>query len=301
MRMAVAADWVRPERGAPSLARFMLWLTLRFGLPVGQSLLPFITAYFLATGGAARSASRGYLGRALGRRPTAIEIARHFHRFASTTLDRVFLLAGREDGYRIDLGGLDAIEAALAHGRGCILLGAHLGSFEVLRAIGRQSPRPVRVLMYRGNAGGPTRLLEQLDPGFAASVIDIGTPGAMLRVSESLRAGELVGMLGDRAPHGEKTLPVRFLGAEAAFPTGPLLVAAMLQAPVVLFHGVRTGRRRYVVRFEPFAETVTVQRGRREADLRGWVQLYADRLEALCRRYPFDWFNFHDVWAGPGA
>ncbi|MGI4746516.1 MAG: acyl-CoA synthetase [Janthinobacterium lividum] len=300
MSQAIVSGWMRPERGGSSLCRLMLWVTLRFGWPVGQALLPLITAYFLATGSDARAASRTYLGRVLGRRPNLIDVARHFHSFASTTLDRVFLLSDRSDRYRITIEGEEVLARALALGRGCILLGAHVGSFEVLRSIGRHSPMTVKVLMFRGNAGAATYLLEQLDPEFLNSVIEIGTPHAMLQVSESLARGELVGMLGDRAPHGEKTIPVEFLGAPALLPAGPLLVAAMLHAPVVLFHGVRTGPRRYLVGFEPFADEIVLPRGRRDAALQGWIQLYAGRIEALCRAYPFSWFNFHDVWAsGP--
>lgn len=295
----MTAGWVRPERGASAPARLALWVALRLGWQAGRVLLLPVTGYFLLTGRQARRASRDYLVRVLGRRPGWRDLARHFHAFAAVTLDRVWLLAGRVEGFDVRVRGLEALRRAEAGGRGCILLGAHLGSFEVLRSVARDSPTRLRPLMYRRNAGAPTRLLEALDADLAADVIDIGAPDAMLRVGEALARGEMVGMLADRAPRGERCLPVPFLGGTAAFPAGPLLVAAVLDAPVILFHGVRTGPRSYEVGFEAFADRVVLRRDRREADLRAWLERYAAWLEALCRAAPFNWFNFYPFWDLP--
>jgi predicted LPLAT superfamily acyltransferase len=108
--------------------------------------------------------------------------------------------------------------------------------------------------------------------------------------------GEIVGILADRAPRQHKTVTVPFLGEPADFPAGPLILAAALGTPVVLFFGIRTGNRRYEVHFEQFADRVTVDRSRRAEDLATWVRRYAARLETYARRYPFNWFNFYDFW-----
>jgi predicted LPLAT superfamily acyltransferase len=91
-------------------------------------------------------------------------------------------------------------------------------------------------------------------------------------------------------------LAVPFLGAPAAFPTGPLRLAAALGAPVVLCFGIRTGPRRYTVYFEHFADRVALDQGDRAAQTAIWLQRYTSRLEHYCRRYPFNWFNFYDFW-----
>ena len=57
-----------------------------------NALLPFITVYFLLRRGAERRDSLAYLSRILGRRASWWDAARHIHCFASTILDRVFLL-----------------------------------------------------------------------------------------------------------------------------------------------------------------------------------------------------------------
>jgi len=284
------------ERGSPVLLRVMIWLTLHLGSTVAEVLLVPITAWFFASSPRARMASRDFLARALDRPATTGDVFRHLHNFSRAILDRVFLLSNRLDDFDINLTGLNHLTAMLEKGGGCVLLGSHLGSFELLRALGRHAPVRVKALMFRRNSGGPTRILEALDPAMRDSIIEIGTPRAMLEVRESLARGEIVGILGDRVPGERKFVETCFLGSRAAFPAGPIILAAVLGAPVVLFYGLRTGSRRYEVRFEPFAERITLPRPERMEVLRGWVERYANRLEAMCRLHPFNWFNFYPFW-----
>jgi predicted LPLAT superfamily acyltransferase len=303
--VTAAAEWAeRPERGGRLVVNALLWLVLGLGARAGGWVVLPLSLWFVATSGAARVASRDYLTRVLGRPARLRDVARHFYTFGSAILDRVFLLAGRTAGFSVATEGLDLVAAIVAHGRGCVLMGAHLGSFEVLRSLAAQAPAPVWALMYRGNAGALTDALERLNPGLRQSVIEIGEAAGMLRVSECIARGEIVGILADRIPSvGEpghrvdnRQIAVPFLGSKALFPAGPFVLAAVLGAPVVLFHGVRTGPQRYAVRFEPFADRVVLRRTDRTRDLRAVVGRYAAALERACRAHPFNWFNFFAFW-----
>ncbi|MDE2582516.1 MAG: hypothetical protein KGL52_12855, partial [Rhodospirillales bacterium] len=190
----------RAERGSARLTRLMIWLVLHLGWRTGRALLYPIALYYLLAAKGPRGASARFLRRALGRPVRLRDLYRHVFAFAAMLLDRVFFLTGRTEDFTLSVHGLAHLEAAIAAGRGAVLLGGHLGSFEALRAFGRQSPVPVRMLMYRANRGAFTAAIERLDPGFARSVIEIGTPESMLRVSEAIGRGELVGILADRAP-----------------------------------------------------------------------------------------------------
>jgi predicted LPLAT superfamily acyltransferase len=279
-------SWERQaERGGAGAMRLMLWIMLRLGFRAGRILVWPIALYYTATSPAARRASRDMLRRATGRPAGLIDALRHIATFAEVIYERVFLLAGRFDGFEIDLHGLDLLKSVLAE-----------GSFEVLRMVARHAPVRVRPLMYRANAGMATRLLEALDPALAAAIIDIGRPESMLAVRDALAAGEMVGMLADRAAGGGKRVCVEFLGAPARFPAGPFIALAGLGAPALLFYAIRTGSRRYEVRFARFADRIVLPRAGRAEALCGWVGTYADRLAAECRRHPYNWFNFYPFW-----
>ena len=284
------------ERGGAWITRAALFLALHGGRVAAPLLVWPATAWFLLTSAAARGASRDYLRRVLGRDARLIDVARHFHSFGSAVLDRVMLLAGRHDRFQIRMQGIDEVLAVLGQGRGCILLGAHLGSFEVLRAVARHAPVPVWALMYRRNQGALTRLLDRLAPGIHDHVLEIGDTASMIRARECVERGEIVGILADRAPSGHRMAPVPFLGQMASFPSGPFVLANTLAAPVVLFHAVRTGPGRYSVEFRPFLDRVVLRRASRAADLHDVMARYAAALGTVCRAYPYQWFNFFPFW-----
>jgi predicted LPLAT superfamily acyltransferase len=294
----MSAVWLEQrERGTLLAIKTAARLVLGLGHAVGRLLLYPICAYFLAFSRHARTASREYLGRVLGRPAKLSDIARHYLTFAKTLQDRVYFLAGRTGEFTVEQHGAEIVEGVLAKGKGCVLLGAHLGSFEVLRVIGSLELKlPVNVLLYPDNAAKVEALTAELCPGLQDRVIPLGRPETLLRVRECLERGEIVGILGDRALKSDKMVRCDFLGAPASFPQGPLLLAAILKAPVVLFFGLYLGGRRYAIHFEAFAHDLAVGRRDRSSQLRPLIARYASRVEHYCRLAPYNWFNFYDFW-----
>jgi predicted LPLAT superfamily acyltransferase len=304
MIAAAKAPWLaHREWGSRSATRLMSWLALRCGRQLARLLLYPICAYFLLFSPHARATSRHYLACALGRRARLIDLWCHYFAFAATVLDRVYFIEGRFDRFEIEFRRSERFEKTLAKGRGCLLLGAHLGSFELLRAIGGAHRLSVNVVMYEDNAANITEVLnDQLDPAVRRRVIVPGEMDTVLRISECLARGEAVAMLGDRlAGSSDKTVICRFFGRDAVFPQGPLLLALRLGVPVYLFAGLYQGGKRYVVHLEPFCEEPQANRAERAAWIREWTQRYADRIEHFCRLAPYNWFNFYHFWSEPPA
>lgn len=294
-----AQDWTAaPERGTDFALRLMLWVLRRLGWRAGHLLLTPIAAYFLLSAPRPRHHARTYLRRALGRTPRAADLYRLWFAFSSTILDRVFLTSGRTEGYRFEIEGLEDLKAVLAEGKGCLLLGAHMGSFEALRAVADAgSPVELAVLMHETNARRAQSLANAFGgPDHAAAVIPLGTPDAMLRAHEVLDRGGMVGLLADRRPHGERVADVPFLGPPAPLPLGPHFLSGMLGRPVMLAFGLWVAPRHYRIRFEPFADAEPPGRANRSAAAAERARRYAARLEEMCRAYPYNWFNFFDFW-----
>jgi predicted LPLAT superfamily acyltransferase len=289
-------EWVEQrERGSVLAMRLLIWLMLTLGRPIARTLLYPICAYFVVFSRRARHASADYLRRVLGRDGS---VFRHYHTFAATILDRAYFLAGRYGEFEVTMRADPDTQAMLRNRGGCILLGSHLGSFEALRARSvADGVPPVHMLMYVDNAGKVNSALRALAPGLESRIIPLGSADSLLRVHECLARGEIVGILGDRAWRNERTLSCDFLGAPARFPLGPLLLAGLVQAPVVLCFGLYLGGRRYEIHLERFAERIALDRRDREGSVRPWVERYARRLEQHCRAAPYNWFNFYDFWA----
>ena len=287
-----------PERSHRAALRLMRFIALGLGRPAARLVLHAVAAYFLLTSPAQRRASGAFLSRALGRAPTLGERYRHFHAFAATVLDRVYLLAERFDLFEIDVQGEALLRAELAKGTGVLLVGAHMGSFEALRALGRRATGlRLAMAMYEDNARMVSEALAALAPLAHQDVIALGRVDSMLKVRDRLAAGDVVGVLGDRSLGGDETRPVPFLGAPAPFPAGPMRMARLLRSRVLFMAGLYLGGNRYALRFEPLADFSATPPPAPEQALEAYVAC----LERHCREAPCNWFNFYDFWAHGGA
>ena len=292
------AEWVSsPERGSLTLLRMMTFVSLRLGRPVGRFILYFIALYFFLFAPAARRQSRVYLRRALGREPTARDRFRQVFYFASIILDRLYLVNERYDLFDVTVEGDDLMHAQLTPGNGTFLMGAHIGSFEVMSAVGRRRPGlRIAMAMYEDNARKVTAMLRAFNPANQSEIIALGQLEAMLRIRERLDDGVFVGILGDRTFGNEPGLTVDFLGHPACFPLGPMRAAAVLRRPVFFMVGLYRGGNRYHAVFERLADFSAVAPGERDAAIAAGIRRYASVLEKYCRSDPYNWFNFFDFW-----
>ncbi len=285
-----------------AMLRVMTWISLRLGRRIARALLFGVSLYFLLFATAARRASRAYLRRALGRTPRLRELFWHFHTFASCTHDRIYLLNERFDLFAIQVHGAAALETVLAAGRGAFLLGAHAGSFEVVRAVGRQRPGlRIGMVMYEKNAIKINSALAAINPTAVQDIIPLGQLDSMLQVQARLDEGMVLGVLADRTLDDAPTLPVQFLGSSAPFPLGPMRLAAILRRPVLFMTGLHLGGNRYCIHFEPLADFTGIERTGRDAAIREAVAAYAASLARHCREAPYNWFNFFDFWRLPAG
>ena len=274
----------KSERGSRSLKRLIIWLALHCGRTLCLALLFPICTYFILTAPRARRSSLAFLSRALSRRATWRDTFRHLFVFSTTLLDRVYLLNGRQRELTVDVSNESIFWQTLAQGRGCLLLGSHLGSFEMLGVIGSVEKKLViNVVMHVADSSGLRDLISS--PGYQLpyNVIPLGHPGSMLQVKECLARGEVVGILADRIYGDERTKTLPFLGHPARFSLSPLRLATITGAPMLMMFGLFHGGRRYEIIFEPMLEPT--------------LQCYVEGLERKARQFPFNWFNFYDYWS----
>ncbi|SPP64780.1 lipid A biosynthesis acyltransferase [Nitrospira lenta] len=285
------------ERGNRRVIRLMAWVAQALGRPVARALLYPICLYYLCGSPQANRALRRYYEHLQGHAPGWPALFRHYHSFAATILDRVYCLRGRFDLFDIRIHGLDVLDSALAKGSGCLLLGSHLGSFEVVRAVGLSREQiAVKVLMDEQNAPLIRALIQELNPAVAETVIQVGGVDTMLQVQECLAGGGVVGIMGDRLMVEDQSVRCEFLGEGAAFPSGPVRLAHAVRAPIVLFFGLYRGGNRYDIHLELLSESVRLSADHRHEDVRRWTQHYADRLAHYSHDAPDNWFNFYDFW-----
>lgn len=289
----------RPEGGSTFGLRLIRSFALLCGRTAARLALYPITLYYLIRRSPERRASRDYLARVNGRPATLLQVAKHFHCFAATILDRVFLLSERFKRFDIRHHGLDDLRNAWKQQHGVLVFGSHLGSFDALRVFAQlREEVKIRVVIDVEQNPAIFSVLSVLNPTLAASVINARQDGATtaLAIKEALDEKSLVTLLIDRARPGNQIVEADFLGQRAPFPVGPWMLAAALKVPVVLCFGLYRGGNRYDFYFELFSDCLAIERGRREAAVGEIVQRYADRLAHHARTAPYNWFNFYDFW-----
>ncbi len=281
----------------------------RLGRRFSRALLHPIAAYFLLRDHASRGPSRRYLERIRahpeGRRrlrggPGFFGSYWHYHEFALQILDRMVLWGHGLSDLRMDHQGSEHLFALKREGRGGILIGAHLGSWDMPRQLAGGHGLTLNVVMYTAHAERINHFFQSLDPTSRMRVLSpaLDSVSTAFEIKACLDRGELVGIMGDRLPAGagETPIVIDFLGLPMAFPLSPFRLACLLGVPAFLSLCLRKGDAHYEAIVRPLAEARKVPRhecDKAAAELaRAWVR----SLEQACLDHPYQWFNFYDTW-----
>jgi lauroyl/myristoyl acyltransferase len=215
-------------------------------------------------------------------------VRRVFRRFAVCFADLLAGNGGNGSSLLATVQGEHHLTDALAHGRGLVVLTAHLGNWELAgRLLVDRARRPTHVVVAAEADPGVQRFLRGR-PG-PIRFVERGRPTAALALIAALRRGEVVALQGDRALGDRSGSRARFFGAPAWFPLGPFVLARAAGAPVVPAFCVLGDDWRYRITVdEPFHVGLAEER----QALARWV----DGLERVITAHPDQWFNFFDVW-----
>jgi predicted LPLAT superfamily acyltransferase len=305
-----AAGWTRiAERGSIWGIRFTVWCYRTLGRRLSLPLVHAVVAYFFVTDARGRRASLAYLrrihadprGRAnLRGAPSLRECFHHYRTFALCIVDRLAIWFGSEDAFAFETHGLDYVDRLASQGRGALILGSHIGSFDALRLLAKRAGSIVNVLMFTANAQRINQVFREVAPEVEARVIhvDPSSVHSVFTIRERLRRGEHVAILADRIEVGDRdrSLEVPLLGGVVELPQAPILLAGLLHCPLVSAVALRDGPGRYQVHVDVLAERVDLPRRGREQAVAELLERYARTLERTCLLRPYQWFNFFDYW-----
>jgi KDO2-lipid IV(A) lauroyltransferase len=197
----------------------------------------------------------------------------------------------------VDLRGWEKVEAALAGRRGTILISAHLGNLDLVGQTIAASGVPIQILAQPLEPPALFNYVASLRASKGLTIIPVG-PSALRRVIRTLKAGELVGIVGDRDVQGHGMV-VPFFGEPAHLPTGAIELA-MRQRALLLPAFVRrlpdTPRQKVIYEAEVEDPIPLVDTGDRPRDIRENLLRWAAILERRIRADPDQWVVFEDFW-----
>ncbi len=188
--------------------------------------------------------------------------------------------------------GREHLDAAIAEGKGCIVLTSHFGAHMLPAHWLYRQNYPLRLYMERPR--NVSRFMSRrfvTEGPLSQDKLFISRRGdskdaasSILRASRVLRAGLLLFLAGDVRWSGQMTEQAQFLGRTLRFSTTWIVLASLSEAPVVIVCCRIGPDRRYHIDFHP---PFHVPKDAQQQGQTGyWVQHFMHVLEQQIRRHP---------------
>ncbi|MCQ2202897.1 MAG: acyltransferase [Bacteroidales bacterium] len=289
--------WSGKSRGG-AFGTWFFVVTLKYlGVGAAYVLLAFVAPYFVLFAPKGRRAIMKYNREILGygRWKSLWKVFVHFYVFGQTIIDKIALKHGIEKPYTFDYINYEEFLKVLDSGTGVIIIGAHVGSWEVGAPYFNKYGKDMNIVMLDGEYEQIKRVIEDGAEKQPFKIIPLGTDGldSILKIKAALDRKEYVCFQGDRYMDEENSIEREFMGKKARFPKGLFQVAAKLGVPVVYYYAMRENGKRYSFSFE-IANTESKNSKERFGKI---VDQYIETLEKTVKRHPQQWFNFYDFWS----
>ncbi len=290
-------DWTGKSRGGSFGYLSFIFMIRHLGIRFAYVFLVPVAAYFIPFAPKSTAAVWEYHRRirGLGVCRSIVEVYMHYYRFGQTLIDRMAMNSGLSDRYQFRFDRYEEFLRILDAGQGAVLIGAHVGCWEIGSPFFGKYASRIHVVMYDTEYESIKKTLERYKAPLAYRVIAVNKDAleGILRIKGALDHGEYVCFQGDRYTDEKQTYVRNFLGREARFPSGPFRLAARLKVPVVFYYAVREQGRRY--RFE-FMPAVIPRRTVGSDPAASLLDQYLVSLEQVVEAYPRQWFNFYKFW-----
>ncbi len=284
----------------------VFYALIRFGgRRAAYLLLYFVAAWYALFRPMVRKRCAPYLTRRFGARPPAariIDVYRISLALGKALIDRAVVGILGPSSMEVKLEGAAGLKALLAEGRGLIVVMSHVGLWQAAMSALGHLKTPVHMLMQREEGDVDRHYFEHAGVECPYRVIDpAGFLGGAVEMVDVLNGGEVLCVMGDRVFGEDKnTLKTDFLGAPSAFPVSAYTLAASTGAPIVVLLSWKTGPASYRLKV---AETIRVEqtvKRKRGADglvpFLPYLRRYVDALGGFAQKYPYQFFNFFDMW-----
>ncbi|MBU0492321.1 MAG: lysophospholipid acyltransferase family protein [Chloroflexi bacterium] len=189
--------------------------------------------------------------------------------------------------------GLDYVHAAIARGRGVILVGVHHGCWDLAGVVASSYQWPISAVADTYHYQPLDRWVFEHREAWGIRFLSTREPQALRTAFKCLRDNEVLALVIDRPMNGEG-IPVRFFDADITFPPGAAGIALRTGATVIPGYFVRQADNTFLAELLPPVEFVPT--GNREQDVRGYTQAIVTRLEEIVRSYPEQWYAFKLLW-----
>ncbi len=189
----------------------------------------------------------------------------------------------------------------LSEQKGLILLSAHVGCWQMAVNLMQFLPGKKHVLYYRNPKDYDKTVSQHTGQQAPFDFINPAGPlGGTVEMMNALQRGEVLCAMGDRMFGPEKNaLSVHFFKGKVSVPYSFYRIAAITGAPIVILFFPWLKRGMFA------SKTAAVLRipdgGNQKEKYLPYAQQFMDELADFCIQYPYQFFNYFDLWSEENA
>ncbi len=288
-------SWDGKSKGKTSGYKIFVFLLKISGINAAYFLLYFVAFhFFLFSNGKTKNSYRFYREKIKqGWLKACCSVYRNYYIFGQAIIDKVATMAGIRMGFSFDFEGESHLEQLAGEKRGAILLGAHLGNWDMAGNLLKRVNVPINVIIYDNEYENIKKYLDSVTGEKNYKVIAIKKDGSHIYdIIKALDNNEFVCLHADRHFEHAKMIKYPFLGEDAPFPEAIFQMCAVLGKPVTFVYAFKEKKRHYHL----YATEPKVYTGNRTEKVQKILSGYVAELEQKTLEYPLHWFNFYNFW-----
>lgn len=275
-----------------------LWLIDKGGRYAAYFLLKFVAFYYWLCKQEANSALKDVYSNKMGfsnSRTRSLRLKNYIF-FGQALIDKVAVALKPENhGLKIHRDGEHFFNEIINLGKGGILIGAHLGSWDLAGQLLAKLNIKVHIVMFDGEDPEIKKIIEAKTGNVLYHAIYIKKDMSHIyEIHKALSNNELVCLHGDRFVEKDNNIQnVNFMGKNAYFPLGPFLLAAVMKAPVSFVYAIKKNRD-----FYHFTASIPkiYKDGTSKSIALNILEDYKKLLEVQLKKYPEQWYNYYKFW-----
>ncbi|MFN8323950.1 MAG: lysophospholipid acyltransferase family protein [Chitinophagales bacterium] len=289
------AQWKGKSKGTPLGYQFFVVVLKYFGVYPAYFFLYLVVCYYFLFSWETSHHIYNFLHQRIGysKIKSLLKVYINYHLLGQMLIDKVAVMSGLSK-ITSESFGADNLRKIVAQNKGGILLGAHLGNWEIAGHYLMNYGDTINILVYDREHEQIKQYLESATGGRKFNMIPIKDDlSHIYAIGEALGRNEIIATTADRFLPDSRTVPAQFLGDVAHFPQGIFQIIKTFRAPYTFVYGVKKSAQHYHFFCRPHREVT------KETTVEMIVEDYVRDLEGMVKENPEQWFNYYDFWKKP--
>ena len=294
------SEWKGKSKGNATGYKLFIFFIDKLGLGVAYFILLFVALYFFTFSIKEKTHIKWYFKNIHNYSywKTQLYIYKSFYAIGVSILDKIAILSSSEPKFTFDFDGERYLHKLASENTGGIIVGAHIGNWEVAGQLMERIDIKVNIVMKLNEHEAIKEVIEKSLVLKNMNIINISDDFSyLIEIKKALDNNEFVILHGDRFIEDTNTVEMDFMQKKADFPIGPFLLSIKFRKPIIFAFAMKESKDHY--HFYASKPIYNKKRTNLE-DLNTktifLIENYIQSLESMIKKHPEQWFNYYKFW-----